>query len=895
MKHFLHKSTGLLLAVIMLLTTLSMSSLAAADVAKSAAIATQAQAANTPDGNPPLSISIAADKGSYTLLSTVKFNVTVTNTSNAVVSNVSAEALFGSDLAPLANGSQITAEKASLAPGESLSFSYNAKLINLKWLDILLFPLQFIFNLFKGSSLPVTDNGFNDGRAYEQARENAKLLSLFNSAYDASTTVKAYYISGADIMPSGEISLGDIENLISANMIEVIRSEDASFKVIDGMFTSDLVTSESDAADVLNNAKALFGSSYDYFEANDISAQANENDVFYRYNATINGIPVYGSQIILSTTDNGKVSGLFSTYDREVSQTNTIATITQSQAETSAKNAFIQEFAMLNSISNSEAITILNGKLEVFSSLLIYAIQPQTPTLAYEVFVIKAPDAPEGTSEEDDEMLCLNKTYYVYANDDIGIAGEIFASVNASQYVRASYRADDLNNKSRVFDVDDQLFGYEMHDIDRKIKTYNASNNANQAPAFLYTFGLFGGSPSKAAVSAHANMADVYDFYLSRLGRKSFDEKGADVKIIFDTSGTNAAWSWNPVWGYGVFQFSKKNNYAAGLDVVGHEFTHAVIQYIMGGGKALSSKTLGGTYESSGLNEAYCDILGNLIENKTGEGRWQIGEDTSSVIRTMNLPVGSPFRYYGGFGGVDSFCQNFGFAAYRMMTDSRTINSVSNITWAKIFYDSLFRLSNDAKFLDARGAIIAVAKTRLNAAQVQAIRDAFDFVGIVEADSIRIVLRWGATPSDLDSHLTGPSAISGGSRFHIYFGERNYYANGSYYSSTAERVADLDYDHTSAYGPEVTTIRKLTPGDYYFYVHDYTNNGSNPCIELANSSANVKVYRGSGTTNLLANYNVSPSRAGTLWTVCKLTISSSGNITITPINTYSYQSTDDVF
>lgn len=266
MKHFLHKSTGLLLAVIMLLTTLSMSSLAAADVAKSAAIATQAQAANTPDGNPPLSISIAADKGSYTLLSTVKFNVTVTNTSNAVVSNVSAEALFGSDLAPLANGSQITAEKASLAPGESLSFSYNAKLINLKWLDILLFPLQFIFNLFKGSSLPVTDNGFNDGRAYEQARENAKLLSLFNSAYDASTTVKAYYISGADIMPSGEISLGDIENLISANMIEVIRSEDASFKVIDGMFTSDLVTSESDAADVLNNAKALFGSSYDYFE-----------------------------------------------------------------------------------------------------------------------------------------------------------------------------------------------------------------------------------------------------------------------------------------------------------------------------------------------------------------------------------------------------------------------------------------------------------------------------------------------------------------------------------------------------------------------------------------------------------------------------------------------------
>ena len=189
MKQRARKILGLLLVAIMLLTMLPMSSFAAADTAKSVALATQSLAAS----NPPLSIDIATSKNSYTLLSTITFTVTVTNTGSAAVSNVSVEALFGNDLTPLANGSQITAEKASLAPGESLKFSYNAELTTLRQLDVLLLPLQFIFSLFKGASLPIADNGFNNGREYAQASKSAKLLSLFNSAYDASTTVKAYY------------------------------------------------------------------------------------------------------------------------------------------------------------------------------------------------------------------------------------------------------------------------------------------------------------------------------------------------------------------------------------------------------------------------------------------------------------------------------------------------------------------------------------------------------------------------------------------------------------------------------------------------------------------------------------------------------------------------------
>jgi len=190
MRKPLRKFLGLLLAAVMLLTTLPVTSLAINDVT------VHSQTLNAFAGNSLLRIDIATSKNSYTLLSTINFSVTITNTSSEVISNVSAEALFGKDLKPLANGSQITAEKASLNPAESLNFNYNAEVKNLKWLDILLFPIKLISSLFKGSAITLRDNGFNDGRELEQASKDAKLLSLFSSSYDASTTVKVYYGDG---------------------------------------------------------------------------------------------------------------------------------------------------------------------------------------------------------------------------------------------------------------------------------------------------------------------------------------------------------------------------------------------------------------------------------------------------------------------------------------------------------------------------------------------------------------------------------------------------------------------------------------------------------------------------------------------------------------------------
>jgi hypothetical protein len=148
----------------------------------------------------------------------------------------------------------------------------------------------------------------------------------------------------------------------------------------------------------------------------------------------------------------------------------------------------------------------------------------------------------------------------------------------------------------------------------------------------------------------------------------------------------------------------------------------------------------------------------------------------------------------------------------------------------------------------------------------------------------RFVLTWGQTPSDLDSHLTGPNPPGAGSgRFHIYFptASKNYSFNGI-------RYAELDVDDTTSFGPETTTIYEPTGGAgvYRFSVHDYSNKDSSSSGAMATSGAQVRIFRGA---TLVATYSV-PNRAGTLWTVAELDLTNPSFPILTPINRLSFVS-----
>lgn len=139
---------------------------------------------------------------------------------------------------------------------------------------------------------------------------------------------------------------------------------------------------------------------------------------------------------------------------------------------------------------------------------------------------------------------------------------------------------------------------------------------------------------------------------------------------------------------------------------------------------------------------------------------------------------------------------------------------------------------------------------------------------VIDSDNFRVVLRWGETPRDLDSHLVGPE---GDDLFHIF------------YRNKVAANANLDVDDTTSYGPETVTVLRTEPGVYSYYVHDYTNHWYSESTALSNSDAVVQIF--SGNTLKYTIY-IPKNNAGTLWHVFDYN-SETGLISL--VNEFSYE------
>ncbi|MFH4082172.1 peptidase M4 family protein, partial [Acinetobacter baumannii] len=83
-----------------------------------------------------------------------------------------------------------------------------------------------------------------------------------------------------------------------------------------------------------------------------------------------------------------------------------------------------------------------------------------------------------------------------------------------------------------------------------------------------------------AAVDAHVNAGKVYDYYKKTFNRNSFDDKGAKLisTVHVGESWNNAAWNGVQMM-YGDGDGKTFIPLSAGLDVIGHELTHAVTEH----------------------------------------------------------------------------------------------------------------------------------------------------------------------------------------------------------------------------------------------------------------------------------------------------------------------------
>ncbi|TRW88298.1 M4 family peptidase [Mycolicibacterium sp. 018/SC-01/001] len=503
------------------------------------------------------------------------------------------------------------------------------------------------------------------------------------------------------------------------------KAADDDVRTIDGRFTDRVVTGVQDAAAVMNDAAHTLGIAEGFADPAAITVSTagsgDDAETHYRLVETIDGVPVLGSDVILVTDASGAVTGLFDHY-RGLSES---FDVTPDAAKPRLRRMADQQ-------------------------LVVYAPDNRTvPILAWQV--VGAVPGVRFSRPGSAVLIGAGGT----SVGDVIVARPTASAVSATDIAR------DWVGARRTFIVDKRTTKwstvYRLIDRDRDITTYKTS--------FPY-FGLLGGflpgtvvkrgllGWNTDAVSAHANAEDVYDFYEEVLGRTSFDGNGAPVLVSIRYSpgrptGGYANAFWDP--SIAQFAFGDSGHLEAAIDVVGHEFTHAVVTYVVGGPEGGSLVLDSG--ESGALNEALADIMGTLIENDSGPDRWLVGEDSGlGAIRNLADPASistslGPHRatyatrYQGTLddGGEHVNSTIFSHAAYLMMTDPATAG-VSSDTWADVFYRAMFRLSAGSDFSDGRAAVQSAAQAvGLTSAQQAAVVRAFDAVGIPSAATLTVV------------------------------------------------------------------------------------------------------------------------------------------------------------
>lgn len=137
----------------------------------------------------------------------------------------------------------------------------------------------------------------------------------------------------------------------------------------------------------------------------------------------------------------------------------------------------------------------------------------------------------------------------------------------------------------------------------------------------------------------------------------------------------------------------------------------------------------------------------------------------------------------------------------------------------------------------------------------------------------RVTLTWGASPTDVDSHIFAPDGT------HVYYGDLG--------TLEANPYIKLDVDDITSYGPEVMTLTRLMVGTYTYGVHNFTRSAIGSTTGLTDSPVRVELRRGSNLTVFSPTLAMGEIATDTWWVVFTMTVDADCNVTITPVNAFS--------
>jgi outer membrane protein assembly factor BamB len=164
------------------------------------------------------------------------------------------------------------------------------------------------------------------------------------------------------------------------------------------------------------------------------------------------------------------------------------------------------------------------------------------------------------------------------------------------------------------------------------VKTFTVNNSTNLSNKQLLVTGS-GSTPDLVAQGTHDNAYITYDYFRKTFGRDSFDGKqgGINAVVHYGRNYNNAYWDGRTLV-FGDCDGINCSSPGRGLDVVAHEYSHAVVQY---------STDLIYRGQSGALNESFADVFGAMVDRDD----WLMGEDVwtpctpGDALRSLENPT----------------------------------------------------------------------------------------------------------------------------------------------------------------------------------------------------------------------------------------------------------------
>ena len=423
------------------------------------------------------------------------------------------------------------------------------------------------------------------------------------------------------------------------------------------------------------------------------------------YQRTYQGLRVYGGDFVVVTNKAGQVLSTSVGLDKTIALTSTTPTLSAAAAATAARAA---------SKATVDGVTA--------NDLIVYGLG--TPTLAYETVVA----GHFGARPSKLHVFLDARSGAVLNSYDEVSEGSGTGWINGAVTIQTSGSGS----------------SYSMTDPTRSgISCRNFSTNAVLTGTDDVWGNGVGTSIETGCVDALYSVQREWDMFSSWFGRNGINGSGGGFPVKVGLNDLNAYWDGSSV----SIGHNQSNQYISSMDVVGHEFGHA-----------LDSNTPGGQ-SGNGVSEATGDIMGTSLEffanNPNDPPDYSIGEEVNLVgsgpIRQMYNPslVGDPNCYSSSIPGSEThaaagpFDHWFtlaakGSAAAGGQPASPTCNgsSVTGIgsvqTTARIFYNAMLSKTSGMTYLKYRTATLNAAKnlTPGNCTNFNQIKAAWDAVSV---------------------------------------------------------------------------------------------------------------------------------------------------------------------